>query len=154
MSKRGPAPQPTRIKLLKGNPGHRPINKDEPQPTLAKSPKYPAYFGPIAKAEWKRIVPKLKELGLLTDIDVVALEVYCMTYSEYVQAEKVLEKKGRVYLALTRDGNSLKARPEVGISQKARHLMKAYLAEFGMTPSSRSKVVVSGNNDKDEGFDF
>ena len=154
MGKRGPSPQPTKLKLIKGNLGRRPINKNEPQPAPVKAPKCPAYFGPIAKTEWKRIVPELEQLGLLTNIDLKAIEVYCLTYQEYRDVEAVLAKEGRVYEAETKIGMVLKARPEVAISRNARQLMKAYLTEFGMTPSSRSKVVVLGNNDKGEGFDF
>jgi hypothetical protein len=48
---RPPGPQPTVIKLLKGNPGKRPLNPDESRP----EPKPPAPaddLGPIARREW------------------------------------------------------------------------------------------------------
>ena len=32
---RGRRPKPTRLKLLTGNPGKRPLNDDEPQPQAA-----------------------------------------------------------------------------------------------------------------------
>jgi hypothetical protein len=39
MGLRGPAPQPSALKLLWGNPGHRPVNVNEFKP--AKTPEIP-----------------------------------------------------------------------------------------------------------------
>ncbi len=114
-----------------------------------KNIKPPAWFGKIAKAEWARIVPELQRLKLLTVVDLKGLEVYCMTYQEYVEAEKVLAKGGPVYKTYTKNGELVfKVRPEKTISQKARQLLKGYLAEFGMSPSSRSGVSTSDDSDQ------
>lgn len=148
---RGRKASPTVLKLLRGNPGRRPLNKKEPQPKAAKHLKCPVYFGKIAKAEWARIVPELQRLKLLSVVDLKALEVYCMTYQEYVEAERVLAKEGPVYKTQTKDGElAYKVRPEKTISQKARQLLKGYLAEFGMTPSSRAGVsAIDGTEEND-----
>ncbi len=46
-------PTPTRLKLLGGNPGKRPLNLDEPQPEPTL-PEPPAHLSDEAKAEWGR----------------------------------------------------------------------------------------------------
>ena len=44
---RGRRPNPTRLKLLTGNPGKRPLNPDEPKPQIAV-PECPVELGPAA----------------------------------------------------------------------------------------------------------
>ena len=67
MGRRGPKPTPTALKILRGNPGHRPINADEPQPKPAKSLRPPAWLDPKAARIWRELGPRLHALGLLTD---------------------------------------------------------------------------------------
>ncbi len=49
----GRKPTPTRLKLLRNNPGKRPLNPDEPQPE-ATLPEPPAHLSDEAKCEWQR----------------------------------------------------------------------------------------------------
>src|SRR5262245_15675518 len=53
---RGQAPMPTRLKILRGNPGRRPLNDAEPKPE-AGIPKCPSWLSRKEKAEWKDITP-------------------------------------------------------------------------------------------------
>jgi hypothetical protein len=41
---RGPKPVPTHLKLLRGNPGHQVLNKNEPQPMLGDEPLPPPHY--------------------------------------------------------------------------------------------------------------
>jgi phage terminase small subunit len=70
---------PTALKLLAGNPGHRPLNQNEPKPELV-APTCPSHLSREAKREWRRIVPELEKLGLLTRIDRAALAAYATAY--------------------------------------------------------------------------
>ena len=79
MGARGPAPKPTALKVLDGNPRHRPINRSEPRPRPV-APKCPSWLDAEAKREWRRIAPALERIGLLTEIDGTALAgcpVFC-----------------------------------------------------------------------------
>ena len=49
----GRKPQPTALKVLKGNPGRRPLNEDEPKPEVLL-PRPPAHLSPVARREWRR----------------------------------------------------------------------------------------------------
>jgi len=60
------------VKLLRGNPGKRPLNEGEPQPTPL-APACPPELSPTAKDEWNRIIVELVELGLMTNLDRAAL---------------------------------------------------------------------------------
>ena len=136
----GPAPKPTRLKELAGNPGRRPLNKHEPAPETTGIPKPPAHLGRFGKSLWKTYAGKMAGLGLLTDIDVPAWETLCLAYDRMREAGADIKRhKGRVYVK-----NGLPCvRPEVRIEAEARKEFRHYCAEFGLTPSSRSRVVAS-----------
>jgi phage terminase small subunit len=87
-----PIPTPTRLKILRGNPGCRPI-RPEPLPTrLEAIPEPPSHLSPIAQEEWRRIVPQLVNLGLLTVVDLFPLAAYCKSCGRWVQAEQALQR--------------------------------------------------------------
>src|SRR5687768_11007374 len=91
----GRKPTPTNLKLLKGNPGKRPLNEAEPMPAPA-IPKPPDHVTGEARKEWFRISKQLHELGLLTEIDRAALAAYCIAWGRWVEAEQNLAKYGTV----------------------------------------------------------
>lgn len=64
--------KPLALKLLEGNRGKRKLNKREPTATRDE-PKMPRFLLPAAQEEWKRIVPILLELRVLTIADGSAL---------------------------------------------------------------------------------
>jgi hypothetical protein len=49
---RGRRPTPTYLRLLQGNPQHRPINKNEPQPPPIETIDAPDYLSGYALDEW------------------------------------------------------------------------------------------------------
>ena len=61
MAVRGRKPKPTALKVLEGNPGHRPLNKKEPMPK-GKLPRCPEWLEDDAKKEWKRLGKVLAEM--------------------------------------------------------------------------------------------
>jgi P27 family predicted phage terminase small subunit len=102
---------------------------------------------PEAKREWSRIVPELERLGLLTLVDRGALAAYCQAYGRAVQAEKTLLKEG---LNFTTPNGYIQQRPEVAIAQKSWQAVRAFAAEFGLTPSARSRLSVQKPEDEAE----
>lgn len=79
-------------------------------------------------------------MGILTIIDEMAFAGLCQNYAIYIETEKYLEENGRV---MKTKGGAIKARPEVYISKNALNFVKAFAIEFGLTPSSRSKIILS-----------
>jgi len=144
-------PKPTALKLIDGNPGKRPVNKNEPKPRPV-APTCPSWMTARAKAEWRRVSPQLEELGLLTQIDRVALAGYCQSYADYVDAKEFIKKKGPVYAIKNEDGTVkyLQQVPQVAIAHKSLLVIKAFCQEFGMTPSARSRMSVAGADDGDD----
>jgi P27 family predicted phage terminase small subunit len=135
MTKRGPKTTPTALKEQNGNPGHRPLNKNEPQfdPAL---PSAPEFLTDAAKAEWKRVAPQLFASRVLTEADRSALAGYCQAYADWVHAREMLDGG---FTIITEKGNVIQS-PWVGIANKALGNYLKIAAEFGMTPSSRSAL--------------
>lgn len=50
----GPSPEPVELKLLKGNPGRRPIKDAPPADKPSKIPRAPTGLGSQGKATWQR----------------------------------------------------------------------------------------------------
>lgn len=153
MGRRGPPPKPTTLKILEGNPGKRPLNDREPEPEVAV-PRMPAWLSPRAKAEWKRIVPELVRLNLLATIDLAALAAYCQAFAELEEATRTVDKEGRVCVQPIvnkkgeRIGERLKPHPAVQQQRDAMRTVKQFLAEFGLSPASRSQVQVNRQPDR------
>lgn len=131
----GRKPVPTRLRLARGS--RRPINLNEPKPKACK-PRCPSHLSDEAKAEWKRISVHLAREGLLTQLDRTALALYCQAYGRWVEAEAKAVEHGLV--VKTTNGNAI-PNPYLGVANKAAKQMLEILVEFGMTPSSRTRVT-------------
>src|SRR3990167_6611297 len=92
---RGRKPKPTRLKLVEGNPGRRPLPENEPEP-VTELPPAPAHLDDAARAEWDRIGAQLLEQGLVSHLDMAALAAYCVDYSRWAFAEEEIRRTGIV----------------------------------------------------------
>ena len=151
MSKGG-KPMPTAMKRLLGNPGRRPLNDREPKPRQVM-PAMPAHVkaDDEARREWKRMGKRLHKLGLVTEIDASALAAYCIAWSRWVRAEEELREEG---LTITTSTGRLVRNPLLLAASDAMSQMLKLMVEFGMTPSSRSKVTVASAKEGDPFEDY
>jgi len=148
MGRRGPAPKPTALKELAGNPGKRAMNASEPRPD-AKIPPCPKHLSEEARKEWRRVSKQLLKLKLLTEVDRAALAAYCQAWARWVQAEQEMAKTDFEMITLTDKGYPVLS-PWFSVADKTMRQMRAFLAEFGMTPSSRSRVQLPKEEEEDE----
>jgi len=144
---RGRKPKPTQLKVITGNPGGRPLNKFEIAPPMSKSPpKPPAHLLPEGKAEWKRLAPTLTLLGVLSELDAAPFAAYCQAYARWMQAERLLAKlaeqdpAGMGAMLIKTRGGGVMPNPLVWVARNAANDMVRYAAEFGFTPSARSRI--------------
>lgn len=148
--------KPTKMKILEGEPNKKRINYKEPTPEGKTT--NPKFLNHWAKNEWKRIVPELDRLGLLTLIDRASLAAYCQSYGRWVQAENKLnkliaeaEKDNKDPASAFFVGNKyggLSKNPLLTIINECLSQMHEYLTEFGMTPVSRSRITTQPDPDK------
>jgi len=162
---RGRKSKPTGLKVLQGNPGRRKLNPNEPKPGKAKG-NIPAEFkveravagedlksfkppGAAKEAgkEFKRLSAELERLGLLTMVDVGLLTAYCQAYGLHKEASAWVNKLGMV--TKTKDGNLIQ-NPHLAIVNKQAAIMAKIGAEFGFSPSSRSRLDVKGGENQED----
>lgn len=136
----GRKPAPTAIKLLRGVGAHR-LNPDE-----ARMPRAPDSFDTppeelagdrVALAEWGRVVPLLRRIGLVSLAERGALIALCQVWSQYCAAQGQIRREGMV---LETERGSV-VNPLIGIQDKAlKHLQRLW-GDLGLTPSGRSRLA-------------
>lgn len=137
MAIRGRKPTPPALALLHGNPGHRPPNYDAPA-VVARAPKPPAHLGKIARKEFRRLGKELSELGVLSELDVAGLTVYCDAWERYITATRNVTALGLVVKA---PGSGYPMQnPYLAVANKAAQQLLSIASEYGLTPSSRARV--------------
>lgn len=153
----GPPKTPTHLRLVRGNPSKRPINKNEPQP-LKGVPPVPKHFDKQGKYWFKRMAEELDAIGVISQLDARALELLVEAYTEYRHHCETLDREGYTYAVYCDDDadegkereiRMIKPHPAAMMKADAWKRLRAMLAEFGMTPSSRSKVSKDKPDDDD-----
>jgi len=134
---RGRRPKPTRVKVLTGNPGKRPLNLNEPRPEPV-IPDCPVELGPAGRAEWDRLCNQLGALKLLTSLDRAALAAYCGAYALWAEATEAIQKYGA--MVKSPSGYPIQS-PYVSIANRQAEIMMRIASEFGFTPASRSRIA-------------
>lgn len=149
MARTGRPPKPTALKLITGNPGKRALNQNEPKPTQG-APLCPSDLDPEAKREWRRVVPELDRIGMLAKVDRACLVCYCETWALYRVCQRKIVAEGPTY----ETDYGPKKRPEVAIASQCLAHIRAFCAEFGLTPSSRGRMKLPGKQEVDPFDEF
>lgn len=144
----GRKPTPTKLKILHGNPGKRPLPENEPQPAgITTPPRAPSYLSEAGKREWRRVVRHLSASRIITHVDLAAVEGYCQCYARWRHAEEQIKITGDIIE--TTNGNIIQS-PWVSMANTVMREMRAWMVELGMTPSSRSRVKTVGETKEDD----
>ena len=141
----GRKPKPTSLKQISGNPGKRKLNGSEPKFSALRS-KCPKHLDAVARKEWKRVTEELLALRIMSEADVAALAAYCSAYSRWVKAELEIRKDGEVIKLPTGEGVR---NPWLIVSEKALDSLRKFATEFGLTPSSRTRLHVAEDSSSD-----
>lgn len=151
MATRGRKPKPAELKILEGSRRDR-VEPDSPLP-IRELPECPHHLvdDDEAREEWDRMVALLDRMGVLSQTDGAALSIYCSIYSRWVKAKAEL-KAGSLTIATDNGGE--KTNPAVGIAERCEAQMRAYLTEFGCTPSSRGRLKTGGEKKRDRLSEF
>lgn len=136
MGYRGPAPKPTAIRMLEGNRSRRPLNDSEPRPDV-RAPRCPKHLDADAKREWKRLVPILVRMKVLTEADSHCLANLCQAASTLARAQTKLNETG---LLLKTPSGYVQQNPLIGIINSNVDIINKLSRELGLTPASRSRL--------------
>jgi P27 family predicted phage terminase small subunit len=155
--KPGPRPEPTNLRVLRGNPSRRPI-KPEPRPERPPTvPEPPEWLSEAAQTEWRRVSGELFRLGLLTVLDISMLAAYCEAYARWKTATQLLrtdaeaDPETRGLVVRGSDGRRM-PNPVIRIVKGAADSMQRLGSEFGLSPASRRGLAASVQ-DKPSKFD-
>lgn len=144
---RGRKPVPTALKLMRGNPGHRPINVDEPK--SESGAEMPDWLSADAQKRWLQLYRNLDEAGVLTQLDAMALGMLCEQFAIWADASAKVAKFGLVYKG---QGGQAKESPYLKIANKSMERIQKLLVEFGMTPASRTRISTATKKKKEGKF--
>ena len=149
MGLRGPRPTPSSVLRLRGT--YRPGRRKHEARVKPSRPRCPAYLKGPAKRAWEQIVPLLQDMGVLTRLDRSALARYCEDLALERACRDFIAKHGRTYAIRDNKGaiKTVVPFPEMTQLHKVGERLRRAEAEFGLTPASRTRLVLD-REDADE----
>jgi len=159
---RGRKKTPTKAKIIHGTFRKDRAPKNEPEPTpVPEIPKPPSsLLSSAGRKMWRSLAEELFDKGLLTVVDLGALEACCDAYGTIIECNRAIYKmieveqpdgtikKRRRTLAEYLDGRNYRTMPEVATKFKAYQTYKSYLTEFGLTPAARARIDLPDTPEK------
>ena len=137
----------TNVILLKGNKAHltraQIAARQEAEAALyigSNKVACPAWLDAVARREWRRIVPDLKRLDLLSNVDVTSLAVYCDAVSHYIRASMASRPRETKSDTDPEQAEMVVCADAGKDAQKWAGIIRSFLAEFGLSPSARLKL--------------
>jgi P27 family predicted phage terminase small subunit len=128
----GPPPEHPHLRLLKGNPGKRPVRKPLQPARTEQCPEPPKHLTGHARDA------SLHKLSLLAILDIGPFSAYCCAYAQWQQAQEALQRSGDLTIK-TAEGHP-RVNPLVRIASQAMADMQRIGAQFGLTPSGRLRL--------------
>lgn len=132
MAERGPLPSPHARRRNKRTVSDRHVEVSRPS--------MPRTLTGEAAAEWKRIVPELEKMGLLTSLDRAVLIRYCRVWADWVDVDANLQKTGPLIKG-RRDG--LVRNPLWLLRSDAESTLSDLMKQLGLTPNARLRIGVA-----------
>jgi P27 family predicted phage terminase small subunit len=142
MGKRGPAPKPTRLKLLHGQRQESRLNRSAPKPTGGLT--MPRGMSKAAQTVWRRVVKAMAASGILTSADADALRIYAEAMDRYTVAAELLAAAGP--LVPGPRGHDVK-NPLSQIVRDNANLAKVFGQALGLAPAAREGLHVADTDE-------
>jgi P27 family predicted phage terminase small subunit len=137
--------RPTALRIVEGNPGHRPLPPNEPQLDVGAT--MPPGLSPAAQAQWPTIAAQLTDARLLTQLDALALAELCEVFARWRDACDKLSTLGTV---VKTERGGIKLSPFWCAFTQASGELRRLLTEFGMTPAARARVAAVKEHDHED----
>lgn len=156
MARTGRPPKPLALRILENNPGKRKMPKDIPNPEkLHDIPTPPEHLNENAKDHWVYLASKLKSCGILTEIDVYALEHCCTALAIAQDASRKINETGLIYATKNDDGSIRAAikSPYLAVYTEALMLFEKYGSKLGLSPVDRMRLKGICKQEKGDEFD-
>jgi phage terminase small subunit len=149
---RGRKPKPTALKILQGNPGHRPLDgRGEPQVVVGLG-EPPDYLDAEAKRFWMSQGPQLVKLGTLGESDAPLFADLAAIHSRNLYLSAKIAAFRRVKVLSPSAERKLDKLEAQRLKVSAQFMRTA--AEFGIGAASRTRIRVKPDGQQSEfGFD-
>jgi len=131
--------KPTALKVVGGTDRADRRNGNEPEPALLADLTPPAHLAERSAAVWMQLAPMLRRMQVLTEADVVALEMMCDSIADYRYAR---EQLGDDFITHSAKGSEMLSQWLVA-KQMSSKRAEAFMGKFGMDPAARSRVMVN-----------
>ncbi|MGF9786557.1 phage terminase small subunit P27 family [Bacillus velezensis] len=148
--------QPVDLLLVKGKKNLTKQEIEERRAQEVKAPndkvKAPSYLPKDLKREFKKIADELKNIGIMTNLDVDALVRFLFAQKQYLEMTEVLLETPITALVEDDDGNKFevanKTYSDLLINQdKLFKQCRQASSDLGLTISSRCKLVIPKKDD-------
>lgn len=150
MGRRGPAPLPTALKVLRGETRPQRLNPNAPKP-VQKLPIPPDDMDGRARDVWDRQIESMGATGVLTVVDGDALRAYCEAVSRYEVAARLLAQSGPLVKG-ARSGELVK-NPLHQVARDNAMLIRLFARDLGFIPSGREGLHPGGLGEEADPFD-
>jgi len=134
----GPPKKPQAIKRAAGT--YRNDRDGHGLDLPVQKPKTPEHLDAISRETFDRLARRLEQLGVISDLDEISLEMLAEAWEDYKAARSIIKKLGPTYESETATGTIRRPNPEVAIMQEAWNRVFKLIQHFGLTPSSRARV--------------
>jgi phage terminase small subunit len=143
-SKRGPAPKPTKLKVIEGRKGAKAQEAREPVVPPAKASAQPwMRLNAAERKLYDRARRELLTLGMLGSIDDAMLAVWAKAYHAAETAFADVSKRGQIVAGRTTKAERVTNR-SVAIARDMARLASTIAQQYGMTPSGRVGIRSDG----------
>jgi P27 family predicted phage terminase small subunit len=150
MAKAGRRPKPTALRILEGTAKGKP--KREPSAPVGVPPMPERLkVDAVALEKWNELAGILSRMGVLTTGDGEALATLCEVHSAEQSCLLQLRAGGAV---MHTDLGGVKPNPAGPMYRSLVAMKASLLSEFGLTPSSRTKLATQVEVKKDELEEF
>lgn len=114
--------------------------------------KPPKELSSAGKKEYVRLVTELDKMGILSDVDVEILIIYCQLFSEYVELSKFIQENGITGTYYSDRGvEQIRIRPEYTARSNVLDKLITITRHLGLSPLSRASLVgLMPDVDKDD----
>lgn len=108
-----------------------------------------------ASSEWRRVVPVLDRIGLLTSLDAQILCDYCVVTARLEEASRSVSIEGMVVeeVRYSPKGDEYvvtKRNPNTVLEKEFRVSALRLISELGLSPTSRARIHVPGGDVSDD----
>ena len=147
----GRKPKPTSRLKLHGTFRTDRRYKSEPVPDVV-IPQRPRFLKGEAKKEWNRLASKLAKQRCLTDWDRAVFATYCQHWAEFVDITRKLSKEKEERYTVKTVGNNDVLNPLLSARNRAFQNMLKAAVEFGLSPSSRTRIATNPEQERRDPF--